>query len=204
VDYLDSGRPIMGLRTATHAFAFAAGSGAYEKYGWNYHGPDFDGGFGRQVLGETWINHWGRHGSQSTRGIIAPGAAADPILRGIKDGDIWCKTDVYQVRLPMIENCRPLVLGQVLTGMEPTSPPDPAKTQMMPIAWTKTYTGESGKPDRIFVTTMGHVKDFENEGFRRLLVNACYWAMGLEKKISPRSNVEFVGPYNPSPIGERK
>jgi hypothetical protein len=45
--------------------------------------------------------------------------------------------------------------------------------------------------------------DFKNEGFRRMLVNACYWAMGMEKQISARSNVELVGEYNPSPIGMR-
>jgi type 1 glutamine amidotransferase len=95
-------------------------------------------------------------------------------------------------------------MGQVLTGMEPSSPPDVSKPELMPIAWTKTYRGESGKTNRVFVTTMGHVLDFKNEGFRRMLVNACYWAVGLEQKIPPESNVEFVGQYNPSPIGERK
>lgn len=209
VDYLDSGRPVMGLRTATHAFAFPAGAGAYAKYSWNNHGPDFEGGFGRQVLGETWINHWGHHGSQSTRGIIAPGAAQEPILRGIKDGDITCKTDVYQVRLPMLENCKPLVLGQVLTGMEPTDPPAPAaedpKTHktvdkndpMMPVAWVRTYAGPSGKNSKVFTTTMGGSMagkaDWENEALRRLLVNAAYWCVGLEDKIPDKANVDFVG-----------
>jgi type 1 glutamine amidotransferase len=74
----------------------------------------------------------------------------------------------------------------------------------MPVAWTKTYTGSSGEPDRIFTTTMGHPMDFRNEGFRRMIVNACYWAVGLEKKISGTSNVEFVAPFAPHPIGVRR
>ena len=73
----------------------------------------------------------------------------------------------------------------------------------MPIAWIKTCIGETEKNDRVFMTTMGHVMDFKNEGFRRLLVNACYWAMGMEKQISPHGNVDFVGEYKPSAIGLR-
>ena len=87
--------------------------------------------------------------------------------------------------------------------MDPASSPDPSK-KPMPVAWTKTYTGTSGKPDRIFTTTMGHVMDFRNEGFRRMMVNACYWAVGLEKKISASSSVEFIAPYNPHAIGVRR
>jgi hypothetical protein len=51
---------------------------------------------------------------------------------------------------------------------------------------------------------MGHVGDFTNEGFRRMVVNACYWALGMEKKISARSKVGIVGEYKPSPIGFAK
>jgi hypothetical protein len=95
------------------------------------------------------------------------------------------------------------MLGQVLSGMDPSSPPDPNK-KLLPVAWVKSYTGESGKPARVFTTTMGHAGDFRDEGFRRLMVNACYWAMGMEKEISPSSRVDFVSPYNPNPIGEKK
>src|SRR5918994_5512411 len=91
VDYVESGRPIIGMRTATHAFDVKGGK-AFARYGWN--SKEWDGGFGRNVLGETWISHHGAHGKQSTRGIIAEGAKDHPILRGIKDGDIWGPTDV--------------------------------------------------------------------------------------------------------------
>jgi type 1 glutamine amidotransferase len=75
---------------------------------------------------------------------------------------------------------------------------------MMPVAWIKTYTGESGTTERVFMTTMGHANDFKNEGFRRMVVNACYWATGLERKIPAKSNVDFVRPYDPNPIGLKK
>ncbi len=72
---------------------------------------------------------------------------------------------------------------------------------MMPIAWTKSYKTESGKTGKSFTTTMGASQDLENEGLRRLLVNACYWATGLENKIPNKANVDIVGEYKPRPFG---
>jgi type 1 glutamine amidotransferase len=79
-------------------------------------------------------------------------------------------------------------MGQVLIGMNPKDEPHHTKKQM-PVAWTKTYTGTKGKASRVFNTTMGHGDDLKSEGFRRLLVNGCYWAMGMEDKIPARSKV---------------
>ena len=71
----------------------------------------------------------------------------------------------------------------------------------MPLAWTKTYTGDSGNTSRIFFTTMGAATDLESEGLRRLLVNAAYWCLGMEKIIPERSNVEIIGTYKPTDFG---
>jgi type 1 glutamine amidotransferase len=198
VRYLESGRPIVGIRTATHAFNTK--SDKFGKYTWTSNQPGYEQGFGRQVLGETWISHHGQHGSQSTRGIIANGQASHPILRGIKDGDVWGPSDVYGVRLPLPGDSQPLVLGQVLTGMNFDDPPVEGKVNdpMMPIAWTKTYTGAAGKPARVFASTIGAANDLTTEGTRRLLVNGCFWAMGMEDQIPAKSNVELVGDYEPS------
>jgi hypothetical protein len=187
------------MRTATHAFNLK--NSKYQRYSWQ--SKDWPGGFGKQVLGETWISHHGQHGKQSTRGTFAPGAADSPILRGIHDGDIWGPTDVYGVRLPLPGDSKPLVLGEVLEGMQPTDRPVAGKQNdpMMPVAWVKTYAPSAGKTARVFTTTMGASQDLLNEGLRRLLVNACYWAVGLEKKIPARSNVEIVGTYKPLPFG---
>jgi len=199
VEYVDSGKPIIGLRTATHAFSIKGGK-TYAKYSWN--NREWDGGFGRQILGETWVNHWGGHGSQSTGGIIAKGAEDHPILKGIKDRDIWGPTDVYEVKLPLSGDSKPLVLGAVLQGMKADDKPIEGKKNdpMMPIAWTKTYKTESGKTGRVFTTTMGASQDFASDGLRRLLVNACYWAAGLEDRIPAKSVVDIVGEYKPNPF----
>lgn len=199
VDYVESGRPIIGLRTATHAFNIPAGQ-PFAKYSWV--SKEWEGGFGRQVLGETWISHHGQHGKQSTRGLLAKGMAEHPILRGLRDGDIWGPTDVYGVRLPLPGDSKPLVLGQVLEGMKPDDKPVEGKPNdpMMPIAWIKSYTGTQGKTARVFTTTMGASQDFESEGTRRLLVNAVYWSLGLEDKIPARSKCDLVGAFKPRPF----
>jgi len=199
VDYVESGRPVVAMRTATHAFDLKT-SNTYQRYSWN--SKEWDGGFGRQVLGETWIAHHGQHGVQSTRGIFVHGQERHPILRGIRSGAIWVPTDVYKVRLPLPLDAQPLVLGEVLVGMNPSDAPVAGKLNdpMMPVAWTIVNTGMHAKPARIFTTTMGSAPDLLNESFRRLLVNACYWAMHIEDRIRDQSSVELVGVYEPLPF----
>lgn len=200
VDYFESGRPIIGLRTATHAFNIS-GNSKFLKWSWTSKEPS--GGFGRQVLGETWVAHHGGHGSESTRGIVAPGKESHPILRGIKAGEIWGPTDVYTVANPLPGDSQPLVLGQVVKGMKFDDPPLEGKKNdpMMPVAWTKTYKGADGKSARIFTTTMGAATDLLAEGTRRMIVNAVYWALAIEEKIPEKSNVDLVGEFKPTPFG---
>ena len=54
---------------------------------------------------------------------------------------------------------------------------------------------------RIFTTTMGAATDLEAQGTRRLIVNAAYWAVGMEAKIADKSNVDLVGDYKPTKFG---
>jgi len=134
---------------------------------------------------------------QSTRGIVAKGQENNPIVRGCED--IWGPSDVYS--LTKLEgDCTPVIIGQVLKGMKPSDEPSPNKKQV-PVAWTKTFTGDKGKASRVFTTTMGHASDLNSEGFRRLLVNASFWCLGMEDKIPDRAKVDIVGEYNPSGIG---
>ena len=197
VDYVEAGKPIVGLRTATHAFNFAGDSNSkYKHYSWNYKGSEFTQGFGRQVLGETWISHHGKHKFESTRGIIED--KSHPIVTGIKDGDIWGPSDVYGVRLPLTADANIIVRGQILVGMNPTDAALEGKRNdpMMPIAWTRSYKG-----GRIFTTTMGAATDLENEPLRRLILNASLWCLSMEDKITPQLNVSLVGEYEPTAFG---
>jgi hypothetical protein len=199
IDYTDSGKPILALRTATHAFRYVKRPDSlYAKY--SFDNKLFEGGYGRQVLGETWVAHYGDHQRESTRGVAVPGMENHPIVRGC--GDIWGPSDVYALTT-LTGDSKPVVLGQVLCGMQPADKPNPAKPPL-PVAWTKTYTGAQGKAARVFTTTMGHSFDFQSEGFRRLLVNACYWCLRMEDRIPDKNDAAVVGVYAPHGIGDGK
>lgn len=196
VDYINSGRPIMGMRTATHAFQYKRDtSSPYAKY--DCTNVDFEGGFGRQVLGDTWVTHHGHHGFESTRALINPSSKEHPILGGVKD--VWVTTDVYAVG-ELTGNPLVLLDGQVLSGMNYDDDPKP-DTTTMPIAWIKEYTGEEGKVARVFCTTMGAATDLLNTDLRRLLVNAAYWGMEMEQSIDLSLSVEPIEPYDPTAFG---
>ncbi len=197
--YLKAGKPIIGLRTATHAFNLTKDT-KFPEYHWQSKVEGWEGGFGRKILGETWVNHHGSHGKEGARGILAKDQAKHLILTGIADGDIFGTSDVYTVKLPLPGDSLPLVMGEVTETLKSDSPAVKGKKNdpMMPVAWTKTYTIDDGKPARVFTTTMGASQDFAFEGTRRMVVNACFWAVGLEDKIASKSNVEIVGEYKPT------
>ena len=200
-DYVEAGKPVVGLRTATHAFN---GGGTYARYSNGSNAEGWKGGFGKQVLGEQWVNHHGQHGKEGTRGIVVAGQESNPIVRGIETGSIFGPTDVYTVVIDDVaKSSTPLILGEVTETLEPTSKAvsgiknDP----MMPVAWTKLYKSSSGKEARVFCTTMGAATDLEAEGTRRMIINATYWALRLEDKIPEKSNVALVGEFKPTKFG---
>lgn len=201
-DYLKTGKPVIGMRTATHAFNIPKGK-TYSHYGNGYGGEDFKGGFGRQVLGEKWISHHGGHKRQATRGIIADGQADHPIVTGIKPGEIFGLSDVYGVRLPLPGDSKPIILGAVLEGMKVDDKPVEGKKNdpMMPVAWTKSYQLKDGKEGMAFNTTMGASVDLIEPGLRRLLVNAVFYMTGMQESITADLNVEPVGKYEPMMYG---
>jgi type 1 glutamine amidotransferase len=193
VDYLDRGGPVVGFRTATHAFQIKRPDAKFLKYTWNNKDAGFPGGFGRQILGETWVSHYGTNHKQSSRLLLSADQASHPILRGVKD--VWAQSGGYTAA--PIAGTTVLAIGQILNGMTPDSPPAPDKKEM-PVAWYRTYAGASGSSGRVFTTTHGASEDLLNEGFRRMSVNACLWAAGLEASIRPANDVSFVGPFNPT------
>jgi hypothetical protein len=90
---LQAGTPIIALRTSTHAFNGLPKGGPWET--WNYNNA---GGFGKRVLGETWLTHWGRHKVEATRGVIEDAQRKHPVLRDV--ADLFGDTDVYEARRP--------------------------------------------------------------------------------------------------------
>ncbi|MEY4566380.1 MAG: hypothetical protein RLY14_1350 [Planctomycetota bacterium] len=188
--YLDSGKPIVGIRTANHGFI-----------GFDYKKAGKKIDFGEDVLGGAFRSHHGRWQQDSTRGIIVEENKSHPILSGVKD--IWGTSDVYRTfneggALPM--DCTALVMGQPLMGRKPDDAINPDLIPL-PVAWCKNWTGNTGKTSKVFHVTMGSAQDFKSEGLRRLAVNAVYWSLDLESRIDPSSCVDIVGEYNPPESG---
>ena len=193
-DYLSRGGPVVGLRTATHAFKMK-GSDTFAKYSYDHKDAAYELGFGHQVLGQTWVGHYGRNHQQSTRITIIDDKQSHPILRGVKD--VWVQAGGY-VGKPTDGEI--LTMAQPLNGMTPQSPVDATKPPM-PSEWTRTYKSNSGKVGRVFTSLYGTPEDLLNDGYRRLLVNGCFWALGLDESIKADANIAFVGPFQPNTFG---
>src|SRR5260221_1657644 len=195
-DYVAAGKPVIGLRTSTHAFS--AIKGEFAKFN----------NFGKDVLGEGWGNHWGKHKSEATRGVIEPSVKGDPLLKGVSD--LFVTTDVYEAYPPA--DAKILVRGQVLKGMKPGDEPadykKPRATDkqeqsvndpMMPIVWTREVKNDAGKTNNTICGTKGAATDLGNEGLRRLIVNAAYSFTGLP--VPAKADVTLVGEYAPTFYG---
>ena len=185
-EYLDSGKPIIGLRTANHGFI-----------GFDYKVNGDKVSFGDDVLGGSFRGHHGRWHQDSTRGILVEESLDHPVLIGVED--VWGPSDVYRTfeeggSLP--EGCVPLVMGQPLMSRNHDDPPN-EELIALPVAWVKSWTGSGGEAARVFHSTMGSAKDFESAGLRRLLFNACYWSLGMEAEIRAGSSVDILGDYAP-------
>jgi type 1 glutamine amidotransferase len=192
-DYLARGGPVVGFRTATHAFQIKRPDAKFLKYTWKDGDPAYPGGFGRQVLGETWVSHYGQNHKQSSRLLLQADQRNHPILRGVSD--VWAQSGGYTAA--PIEGSTILALGQILNGMTPDAPAAADKKEM-PVAWYRTYQSAAGTPGRVFTTTHGASEDLLNDGFRRMSINALLWAAGLDAAIRPDNPIAFVGPFQPT------
>ncbi|MCY2994469.1 MAG: GH32 C-terminal domain-containing protein [Planctomycetota bacterium] len=194
VEFLETGKPVLGVRCSLLSFRYPPDS-PYARFDVG------NGGYARDLFGESWRGHYGAHGKESTRGLVAEKNAAHPILRGVRD--VWGPTDVYRInQLPNDANT--LMYGQVLTGMQPTDPPNTEKSTM-PMVWTREIKRASGNVSRVVFSTIGAAQDMESEDLRRLYVNSVYWALGLESHIPPKADVSCVGgDWKASPFGGGK
>jgi type 1 glutamine amidotransferase len=161
-DYLDSGKPVIGFRTTTHAFNYPKGH-PLEK--WNAFGEFALGappGWG--AFGHTHYGH-----NSSTDVSIIPSAATNSILKGVAP-TFHVRSWLYQVlpKYPPADATR-LLMGKSVN-------PDRTNALENPVAWT--YHTKSG--GRVFTTTMGHPEDFQVESVQRLVANAVFWALGKD------------------------
>ena len=147
--FLASGKGLLAIRTSSHAF-FARGKGPEGHAEW----PEFDA----EVLGGNYVGHYG--GKEIPQITVAKGAEKRPILDGVNLPHI-SNGSLYKAK-PIATDAAPLLIGTIV-GKDPE-----------PVAWTRVY-GSS----KIFYTSLGHVSDFEQPGFQKLIWNAMEWVCTL-------------------------
>lgn len=186
--YLNAGKPLIGLRTSTHAFN---GDGSFGSISYKQ--------FGRTIMGETWVSHHGRHKAQGARGVVVDGKADHPILNSVTD--VFAPSDVYGV-IHLTEEDNILMRGAVTETLDPESKilEGEINDPMQPLAWLHPWTSPDGKAKgTTFCTTAGASVDLVNEDLRRMVVNASYFLVGMD--VPEKANVDYVDAYYPSFFG---
>jgi nicotinamidase-related amidase len=152
--FVGSRKPVVGIRTASHAFHLASQPAPSGTVDW----PEFD----KQVFGGSYHGH---HGAE-LKAIVStiPEATDCFILSGVPREPFAEGGSLYKTS-PLAAGATPLLLGKVEGH--------PAE----PVAWT--FLRADGT--RSFYTSLGHKSDFENPAFVRLLRNALEWASGASK-----------------------
>lgn len=148
--FIEAGKPVMGIRTANHAFSLRGADTPDGCQVWE----DFDA----QVIGGSYSGHHGN--GLKTTVTAAKQSGSHPILGGIDPAQLVGNGSLYKVS-PLRENATPLLIGQI----------EGAAAE--PIAWTN-QTKFGGKA---FYTSLGHVDDFSQPAVRRLLNNAVAWLL---------------------------
>jgi hypothetical protein len=190
--YLERGGPVVGLRTSSHAFKIPAGS-KYAEYDFKSKAADYENGFGHQILGNTWIGHYGTNHQQGTRITTVPEQRGHVVLTGVGE-TAFCHAGAYVGKAG--PDFTVLTTSQPLVSMDPGADPDASKPPM-PSTWTRHYAAKDGTKHRVFHTTQGASEDILDDHYRRLLINGILWAAGLEKQIKADLDISFVGPYRP-------
>ena len=187
--FLNDGKPVIGIRTSTHAFKWLDDRSFGKEISFKDFGP--------KVMGEGWVNHHGRHKKEGARGVIESANASHPILRGVMD--VFGPSDVYGVKR-LTSKDTILLRGQVTENLDPSSKPVASKNNpMQALAWLHTYSSPNGSNGTTFCTTMGASVDLVSEDLRRLIVNATYHLNGLD--VPSEADVAYVDPFYPSFYG---
>jgi type 1 glutamine amidotransferase len=191
--YLQRGGPVVGLRTASHAFRIPADS-KFAKYDFRSKVEGYAGGFGHQILGNTWVGHYGQNHKQGTRVVTVPEQRGHVILTGVGETAFTHAGGYVGKAAP---DFTVLATSQPLVSMDPQADADATKPPM-PCTWIREYTAQDGSRHRVFHSTQGASQDFLDDHYRRLILNGVLWAAGMEKHIRADLDFSFVGPYQPS------
>lgn len=185
-DYVNAGKPLIGLRTATHAFNTKNKAGDID---WN--------NFGLNFLGEKWVAHHGKHKKEGARGVFVEENKDHPVLNGVED--IFGQSDVYTVKNLDESKATVLVRGAVTETLSEDSKileDDERNKPMQAAIWLHDYTAPNGTTGTSLCSTIGASVDFNSEGLRRTIINAVFHLLELE--VPEKANVDFVDPFSPT------
>jgi len=150
--HLAAGKPVIGIRTASHAFSLRNNMAPDAGYAsWT--------SFDQEILGGNYVGHHGDGPRVATS--VAPGATAHPILVGIDPTKIGSAGSLYKV-VPLMPSTTPVLMGSI-----PNFPTEP-------VAWTNSPRAGGS---RVFYTSLGHPDDFNNAAFCKLLLQGICWTI---------------------------
>lgn len=164
-DYVASKKPLVAIRTSCHAFAARGGATPKGRETWQR--------FDRDVLACNYHGHHGNrvaNGDPPTQAWVVPEAAQHRLVSGLPAGEFPVGSALYKME-PLEARATPLLMGRY-KDLKPHEP----------LAWTVESDGRS----RVFFTSMGSPRDFQQKEFVQLLLNAVYWAMDMELPAAQR------------------
>lgn len=177
LEFAKSGKPVVGFRTATHAFRYPDED--LEHASLNRDWP-------RELFGQRWITHHGHFddGKSPLTHVDPVKDSTHPILRGVSPFDAY--SWLYHVEGgedALSGEPTPLAIGTTLKSYHAERHDRfPASN---PVAWIYEHDSNSGRPSRVFFTTLGHPYDFRSTSCRRLALQGILWALGQDESIPP-------------------
>ena len=194
LDFAESGKPMVGFRTTTHAFLYKNDP---ERAHLNDDWPI-------KVFGQKWITHHGHFDDGAnplTDVTLVDNNKDHPILNGVEPFSAY--SWLYHVHggdYALSGDSEPLLMGRSLQSNHANNDRLDQFPITNPVAWTKTYTGTSGTPAKVFFTTLGHPYDFLDPSMRRLALNGILW--GLDYHIPEGGALtDPARPYEPNNSG---
>ncbi len=194
LDYAESGKPMVGFRTSTHAFWYQTEDGQLDTT-MNHLNKEWP----TKVFGQQWITHHG-HFDDGKHPLTKINLADSdhPITRGVSPFDAY--SWLYHVDggdWKLHGDPHILLQGTSLKSNHQMNDRLDQFALQNPVAWTKKY-----KDSKVFFTTLGHPYDFKNENMRKLALNGIYWSLGISKDI-PTEGIDptVVGRYEPNNSG---
>lgn len=149
--FIAAGKPVIGIRTACHAFSLHGKEPPEGTATWEAFDPEVFGG-----------NYHGHHPNKITSIVnIVASSAEHPILHKVPRVSYTQHGSLYKTS-PIADSATLLLTGKIEGKIEE------------PVAWT--YERADGGSS--FFTSLGHKTDFDELMFKRLLLNSIYWASG--------------------------